>query len=115
MSDMLPQNATSGDALSPAQEKALAALLAGQTVTKAAKAADVDRTTVYRWLRDPYRPAFRVALDQGRREMRQAVQARLLALTNKAADCLEGALADGDGKSALALLKGLGFLHGLTR
>ena len=52
MSDMLPQNATSGGNLTPPQEKALAALLSGKTVTAAAEAAGVDRTTVYRWLRD---------------------------------------------------------------
>jgi DNA-binding phage protein len=115
MSDTMPQNATFGEGLSPAQEKAVAALLAGQTVTAAAKAAEVDRTTVYRWLRDPYDPTFRVSLDRGRRELRQAMEARLLTLASKAADCLEGVLEEGDGKAALALLKGLGLLHGSSR
>jgi len=115
MSDTVPQNATSGEGLSLAQEKAVAVLLAGQTVTAAAKAAEVDRTTIYRWLRDPYDSAFRVALDRGRRELRQAMEARLLALASKAADCLEEVLAEGDGKAALALLKGLGLLGGQRR
>jgi len=115
MSNTSPQNATPGDDLSPTQQKVLAALLAGKTVTAAAKAGKVDRTTVYRWLRDPYRPSFRLALERGRQELRQAMAARLLALTSKAADCLEGALAQGDGKAALALLKGLGFLDGHSR
>jgi hypothetical protein len=56
-----------------------------------------------RWLRDPDRPQFRNALATGRQEMRQAVEAQLLALASKAAECLEGALALGDGKFALAL------------
>jgi hypothetical protein len=54
----LPRKATPGDGLSAAQETALAALLAGQTVT-ATQAAGVDKTTVYRWLRDPYCPGIR--------------------------------------------------------
>jgi transposase-like protein len=110
LSDIMPQNATFSENLSPAQEKALAALLAGQTITDAAKAAEVDRSTIYRWLRDACRPDFRIALERGRLELRQAVEARLLALANEATDCLEHAFARGDGKSALALLHGLGLL-----
>jgi hypothetical protein len=115
MSHTSPQNATSEENLTPAQEKALAALLAGQTVTAAAKAANVDRTTVYRWLRHPDDRAFYIALERGRRELRFAMRARLLALLPMAADCLETALALGDGKTALALMKGLGFLPGPPR
>lgn len=116
MSHTLPQNATPGDDLLPAQQKALAALLAGQTITAAAKAAGVDRTTVHRWLRDRYKPAFPDALERGRRELRQATEARLLAMASKATDCLEEAMEEGDGKAAaLALLKGLGFLPGPQR
>jgi hypothetical protein len=115
MSNTTPQNATLGEGLSVAQQKALVALLAGKRMTDAAKAGEVDRTTIYRWLRDPDRPQFRDALATGRQEMRQAVEAQLLALASNAADCLEGALAHGDGKSALALLKGLGFLPGPQR
>ena len=112
MSDSLPHNATSGDGLSPAQEMALAALLAGQKVTDAAMAAGVHRATIHHWLKDSDRPAFRRALDRGRRELRRAARARLLALANKATDCLEVAFTEGDGKAALALLKGLGLLRG---
>jgi len=115
MSHTLPQNATSGDDLFLAQQTVLTALLAGQTVTAAAQAAEVDRTTVYRWLRDSYRPGFRSALNRGRRELRQAMEARLLALASRAADCLEGKLTMGDGKAALALLQGLGLLPGRPR
>jgi hypothetical protein len=112
VSNTIPQNTTSSEGLSPTQEKALAALLAGQTVTAAAKAADVDRTTVYRWLRHPDSHRFQDAFQRGRRELRQATEARLLALASKATDCLEIALSQGDGKAALALLKGLGLLPG---
>jgi len=80
------QTATPNDELPSAQQKALAALLAGQTVT-----AELDRTTFYRRLHDLYKPGFRATLERGRREMRQAMEAQLLPMTSKAADCLEGA------------------------
>ena len=115
MSHTPPQNTPPDDGLSPAQQNALLALLAGQTVTAAAKAAGVDRTTVHRWLRHSKHRAFRAALEEGRRELRRAMSARLLALLPKAADCLDAALAEGDSKAALALLKGLGFLPGPVR
>jgi DNA-binding phage protein len=111
MSDTLPQTATPDNNLSPKQHLVLAAMLSGQTITAAAQAAEVNRTTVYRWLRDPYRPEFWLALERGQHELRMAMEARLLGLANQAANCLEGALADGDGKAALALLKGLGLLR----
>jgi hypothetical protein len=107
----LPQNATNEDGLSPAQEQVLMALLAGRTVTDAAKAGNVDRTTVYRWLRRPDLYTFRSVLDRKRLELRQAMSARLLALLPKAADCLEAELNAGDSKAALSLLKGLGYLQ----
>jgi hypothetical protein len=99
----LPRNATPGDGLSAAQEAALAALLAGHTVTPT-QAAGVDKTTVYRWLRDPYCPG-----------IRQAVRAQLLTLADQAVDCLEGTLALGDSKAALAHLKGPDLFHGPGR
>jgi transposase-like protein len=58
--------------LSGAQEKAIEALLAGKSVTEAAIAAGVDRTTVHRWLKDV---RFEVALGRARRELREARKA----------------------------------------
>ena len=105
------QNATPGEAtLTPAQEKALAALLAGKSVTDAAATAEVDRTTVHRWLKDDF--AFQAALNRGRRDLRDAMQSRLMALAERAADVVERAITDGDGRTALALLKVLGLLSG---
>ena len=107
----MPQNATpSADALTPSQEKALSALLAGKSVTDAAAAAEVDRTTVHRWLKDDF--GFRAAFNRERRRLREAMQSRLMTLAEKAAECVERSLADGDDKIALALLKGLGLLSG---
>ena len=96
--------------LSPSQEKALAVLLAGKTVTDAAAAAEVDRTTVHRWLKDDF--GFQAALNRNRRELREAMQARLMGLAEKAAECVERSIEGFNSKTALALLKGMGFLSG---
>ena len=107
----MQRNATpQAGAITPSQEKALAALLAGKTVTHAAAGAEVDRTTVHRWLKEDF--AFQAALNRGRRDLRKALQARLMNLAEKAAECVERSIGEGDGKSALALLKGLGLLSG---
>src|SRR5262245_58154226 len=96
--------------LSPNQEKALAALLAGKSVTEASAAAEVDRTTIHRWLKYGY--TFQAELNRGRRELREAMHSRLMCLAEKAVESVEWAVSDGDGKTALALLKGLGLLTG---
>jgi hypothetical protein len=70
----------------------------------------VDRTAVHRWLK--YDFGFRAAFNRERRRLREAMQARLMTLAEKAAECVERSPADGDGKTALALLKGLGLLSG---
>lgn len=79
-------------------------------MTDAAATAEVDRTTVHRWLKEDF--AFQAALNRSRRDLREALQARLLGLAEKAAECVERSLAAGDSKAALALLKGLGLLPG---
>ncbi len=98
------------DTLSPPQLTALAELLAGRTVTDAATAAGVDRVTLHRWLREDH--SFRAAWNRARRELQNAMQTRLLTLAEKAADCVGKAIEHGDGKTALALLRGLGLLPG---
>jgi hypothetical protein len=99
-----PQNATL-EPLTPAQETAIAALLAGRTVTNAAEAAGVDRATVHRWLREHF--GFQAAVNAGRRELREGVHTRLERLAEKAAGCVEKAIDGGDVKAALEILKGL--------
>lgn len=54
------------DDLNPRQVKALAALLSGKTITDAAQLAEVNESTVRRWLRED--EAFNRALADGRRE-----------------------------------------------
>lgn len=90
------------------QAQAVVGLLGGLSVTDAAKAAGVSRATVHRWLKDDF--TFQAAVNQGQRELQEALQCRLLNLAEDAVSCVEKVLQAGDGKAALALLKGLGFL-----
>ena len=92
--------------MTPAQETAVAGLLAGKSVTDAAADAAVTRETVHRWLRENF--AFQAELNRGRRELRESVQTRLERLAGKAAACVEKAIDGGDTKAALEVLKGLG-------
>ena len=100
-----PYNATVLEPLTPAQETAIAALLAGKTITDAAADAGVDRATVHRWLREDF--TFTAAFNAGRRELREGVQTRLERLAEKAAAAVERAIDNGDVKAALEILKGL--------
>ena len=86
------------------------ALLAGCTSAEAAQHVGVHRNTVHRWQsRDR---AFQQALRHGQQELRQAVEAQLMAMAGDAANCTERAIAAGDARIALQLLKGLGLLAG---
>lgn len=100
-----PKRTVSG--LTQAQERALQSLLEGATVTAAAKAARVNRTTVHRWQRDE---TFNSELQKRRLELQSVVRDRLSAMATKAANALESALDNGNAKAAIVLLKGLGFL-----
>jgi hypothetical protein len=79
-----PQNATEKgtQTLSPAQAQALASLAAGQTVSDAAQAAHVDRTTVYRWLNND--PIFAAEFNAARLEVIDIVRSGVRKLANDA-------------------------------
>ena len=79
-----PQNATENKArtLTPAQIRALNALVAGQSVSKAAQAAEVDRTTVHRWLKED--PQFAAEHNAARLEMAETVQSGIRELADEA-------------------------------
>jgi len=99
-------------ALTPAQVAALGALLSGASVTAAAEAADCDRGTVYRWLKQP---EFLAAYNHGRQDLLAASQTRLLALADRAVAVVERAIdQDADAKTALSLLRGLGVLSSVV-
>jgi hypothetical protein len=81
----------SSDNLTPNQVAALTALLAGRPVRAAAKAADVDPATVHRWLNDP---AFRAAMQSGRRQLAQQALAQLQGITSSAIEVIRELMTD---------------------
>src|SRR3712207_3684792 len=82
--------------LSPKQLKALSALLEHGDKTKAARAANVGRSTLYRWLREDAN--FQAALDEGTRQALKEFSTNLVRLAQKAAQALEAALDDTNDK-----------------
>ena len=105
----MQQTATENE-LSPQQAKALTALLEGKTVTDAAAAASVDRTTLHRWLR--HDAQFIAAYNGRRRDIQEEMQTKLRQLASKPIETVEQSVVAGDSRSALAVLKGLGLLSG---
>lgn len=107
----MQQNATQdAPSVSAQQEAALAALLAGKTIIEAANAAEVDRSTVHRWMKGDF--LFQQQLRRCREELRDALQARLLAMAEQAIDTVQKRIKNGDPSTALAILKGIGLLRG---
>jgi len=113
-SDDMRQNATTIEppvrGLTAQQDTVLAALLTGKSVTAAAGEAGIARQTVHRWLASD--ADFIAAYNRGRREIAAAHAVRLLAMCGQALDVLDGAIAAGDARVALAVLKGAGVLGG---
>ena len=99
-----------GWGLEPKQVVALESLLLGSTATEAARVAGVDRRTLFRWLRS--NAEFQSAINRGRREAREVAIMRLERLADSAVSALERALGEGDARSALTVLRGLGLLNG---
>ena len=113
----MPQKATANgvptaavEALSGPRLAAWELLIAGHTVTAAAAGAGVSRETLHRWLKDDVE--FRASLNRARAELQQAVAARLVACSAKAAENVAAAIEKGDTKLSLVVLKGLGALGG---
>ena len=110
------RNETDGDTqddfggdLTGAQQTAMLALVRGATVVSAAEEAGVSRSTLHRWLTDPL---FVSAYNRARADVRDAALRRASSLADRALSVVEKALDDGDAKTALALLRGLGLLTG---
>ena len=106
-------NTPSTDGLSRPQLVALEAIGSGTTVTEAARLAGVDRTTIHRWKRKDY--PFQAALNRLRRDQEREVESRLGRLVHDALGTVEAAVAAGDVRAALTVLKGMGFLGGDLR
>jgi hypothetical protein len=97
MGDMMRQF----EAPRPAQVRAIGALLAGSTVTDAAKSAGVSRATVHRWLSDD--PDFMAAYNMARREAAEARRQRLSGMGLEAVETLRELLTDRDTPPAVRL------------
>lgn len=104
-----PHSATDEQLTSP-QLLAVAALVAGDTMTASAQAAGVDRSTVYRWLRDDF--DFQAAVNAGRHELREEIRGKLFKLAVDAADAVTAAVRGGDARTGLAVLRELHILNG---
>jgi hypothetical protein len=98
-------NAETAPALSPVQLAAIQHLLAGETVTASAQAAGVSRETVHRWRKEDW--LFQAEFNRRQREIQSAIQSRLLSMALAATDTVNQAIAGGDLKAALAVLKGV--------
>ncbi len=103
------QNETSQKKLTAKQERALDHLLCGETVTAAAKAAGVGRSTLHRWQAEDL--TFQAAYNRRRHELQDAARARLLQLADQAMETVEGAVAGGDARTSLKVLDSLGLLE----
>lgn len=103
--DVMPRNATLPGLPSVPQERVLAALLSGSTVTAAAKAGKVDRATVHRWLSDD--PAFIAAYNSYRLEMVDAIRQEVRFLSAEAIKALRSVLTD-EATPAVVKLKAAG-------
>ncbi len=100
--------AAAGGELTAAQRRAIGRMASGESATAAAAAAGVHRQTVHRWLRDD--PAFRAAFHAWQAAAADHARARLLALADAAVTTVAAAVAAGDTRTALAVLKGQGLL-----
>ena len=98
------------EALTAKQERALDHLLAGETITAAAKAVNADPSTLHRWLRE--NPLFQATFNQRRRELQEAHQTKLASIATKALQTVEQAVENGDVGTSMKLLTGLGLLSG---
>jgi transposase-like protein len=104
---MMTQNATDpaeGRPLSPQQIRIIERLLAGETVTGAAREVGVSRETIHRWLRANW--TFQATLNRGQREIQNALQARVLTLASRALDTVSQALERGEARVAMDFLMG---------
>jgi hypothetical protein len=95
--------------LTAPQETAITSLLAGQSATEAAAAAGVNRSTLWRWTKDPM---FEAALNRRKREIFEQAHSRLAQIAQDALGIIQAAVAGGDAPTALAVLKGVGLLTG---
>jgi hypothetical protein len=105
--DVGPEQLLAG--LSEQQITVLKLMAVGKTLTDAAKAANVSRMVIYRWIHADQN--FMAALEQLRREIRRGIRVDIEALAEDALVNVQMAIAQGnDPRLCLMLLKYLGLL-----
>lgn len=97
------------DSLTSKQERAIDALLQGETLSQTAQTVGVDRSTIHRW---SAQPEFAASLNRRRLAMRDASMSRLQRLQELSIETMEGAIKQGNEQAALAVLRGTGLLNG---
>ena len=102
------KNSRSKRGVSAAELKPIEAIVSGKTMTAAAEAAGVDRTTLYRWQRT--NAPFREAMAQAREELEATFALRRAAIADTAFEGLQGGVLV-DPKTALAFLEKSGLLQ----
>jgi AcrR family transcriptional regulator len=113
MSDSVRQNSThstpSQQGLSPAQAQVVHALAQGVTVTAAAAATGVHRTTIYHWFNTL--PEFQTAAEQARQEYVATLSDQLRELSSVALTTLRSLLDDPTAPAAVRLRAALAVLQ----
>lgn len=99
---MKPAKSLTIDVPTPVQERVIAALVRGATVTEAARIGGVDRTTVHYWCRS--KTSFRNALARAREVHSECVRDGLRELSVAALKVIDGLL-HGDNVPATAKLR----------
>ncbi len=90
------------------QDIVIEGLVTGSSVSAAAEAAGVDRTTVYRWRRNDC--AYQARLNRRRLELQDEIAVRLAACAGRAVENLRRAVDNGDLKASVIVLKAVGAL-----
>lgn len=90
---MKKQKGAKGDILTFRQRAILPLLVSGETIEEACRVASVNRTTFYRWMRQPH---FKDALTSARDEAFVGAMARLKSTLTQAADTLVSLLQSND-------------------
>ena len=110
----MPQTATDSE-LSPKQLAVISSLIAGCTVTEAAEAVGVDRSTIHRWLSSD--AAFIADYNRQRLDLVNSQQARLRTLSDKSLSVLEKLLDDEQVSPSVRLRAAMAIVHrqGLSR
>jgi AcrR family transcriptional regulator len=112
MRDTARHRATDSDEISVQQEKAIAALLAGQPVREAAKHAGVNRGTLHRWLTND--AVFIATYNFARKERTDAVLHELRKLGAEAVEVVRTLMTCAETPATLKLKAAISILEAVT-